>query len=162
MFRKRSAHTNEKRRPLMSIKLGNVTILVRDYDEALKFYTDALGFEKRSDQKFGPGARWVTVGAPGQDVQIILQKPEPAMHGEENARKMTERIGQNPTWVLATIVARPTNCTLPGASSSASRPRTCLGEHRRSSRICTAIPTRLCNRGLFPRASRRRFRGGHF
>jgi predicted enzyme related to lactoylglutathione lyase len=86
----------------MSIKLGNVTILVRDYDEALKFYTEVLGFEKRSDQQFGPGARWVTVAAAGQDIQIVLQKPEPAMHGEENARRMTERIGQNPTWVIAT------------------------------------------------------------
>jgi predicted enzyme related to lactoylglutathione lyase len=92
----------------MSVKLGNVTILVRDYDEALRFYTEVLGFEKRYDQKFGAGARWVTVGAPGQDVQIILQKPEPAMHGEENARKMTERIGQNPTWVLATDDIRKT------------------------------------------------------
>ena len=86
----------------MSIRLGNVTILVRDYDEALKFYTEVLGFEKRSDQKFGPGARWVTVAAPGQEIQIVLQKPEPSMHGEEGARKMAERIGQNPTWVLAT------------------------------------------------------------
>jgi catechol 2,3-dioxygenase-like lactoylglutathione lyase family enzyme len=42
----------------MSVRLGNVTILVRDYDEALKFYTEVLGFEKRSDEKFGPGARW--------------------------------------------------------------------------------------------------------
>jgi predicted enzyme related to lactoylglutathione lyase len=92
----------------MSVKLGNVTILIRDYDEALKFYTEVLGFEMRYDQKFGSGARWVTVAAPGQDVQIILQKPEPAMHGEENARKMTERIGQNPTWVLATDDIRKT------------------------------------------------------
>ena len=86
----------------MSIRLGNVTILVRDYDEALKFYTEVLGFEKRSDQKFGSAARWVTVAAPSQDVQIILQKPEPSMHGEERARQMMERVGQNPTWVLAT------------------------------------------------------------
>jgi predicted enzyme related to lactoylglutathione lyase len=92
----------------MSIRLGNVTILVRDYDEALKFYTETLGFEKRSDQKFGPGARWVTVAAPGQDIQIVLQKPEPSMHGEENAKKMAKRIGQNPTWVLATDDCRKT------------------------------------------------------
>jgi predicted enzyme related to lactoylglutathione lyase len=92
----------------MSIRLGNVTILVRDYDEALKFYTEVMGFEKRTDQKFGPGARWVTVAAPGQDVQIVLQKPEPSMHGEENARRMAERIGQNPTWVLATDDCRKT------------------------------------------------------
>ena len=92
----------------MSIRLGNVTILVRDYDEALRFFTEALGFEKRRDEKYGPGVRWVTVAAPGQDVQIVLQKPEPAMHGEENARKMTERIGQNPTWVVVTDDCRKT------------------------------------------------------
>lgn len=86
----------------MSIRLGNVTILVRDYNEALKFYTEVLGFEKRFDEKLGPVARWVTVAAPGQDVEIVLQKPEPAIHGEERARIMTERIGQNATWVLAT------------------------------------------------------------
>jgi catechol 2,3-dioxygenase-like lactoylglutathione lyase family enzyme len=38
----------------MSVRLGNVTILVRDYDEALKFYTETLGFEKRMDQSIGP------------------------------------------------------------------------------------------------------------
>jgi predicted enzyme related to lactoylglutathione lyase len=92
----------------MSIRLGNVTILVRDYDEALKFYTEVLGFEKRSDQKFGPGGRWVTIAAPGQDIQIVLQKPEPSMHGEENAQRMAERIGQNPTWVLVTDDCRKT------------------------------------------------------
>jgi predicted enzyme related to lactoylglutathione lyase len=48
------------------------------------------------------------VGSPGQDVQIILQKPEPAMRGEENARRMTERIGQNATWVLVTDDCRKT------------------------------------------------------
>lgn len=86
----------------MSIRLSHVTILVRDYNEALKFYTELLGFEKRMDQKMGPVARWLTIAAPGLEIEIVLQKPEPAMHGEEGARKMTERIGQNPTWVLAT------------------------------------------------------------
>jgi predicted enzyme related to lactoylglutathione lyase len=92
----------------MSIKLGNVTILVRDYDEALRFYTEVLGFEKRSDQQYDRSARWVTVAAPGQDVQIVLLRPEPAMHGEARAHAMTERIGQNPTWVLVADDCRRT------------------------------------------------------
>jgi predicted enzyme related to lactoylglutathione lyase len=92
----------------MSVRLTMVTILVRDYDEALKFYTEVLGFEKRYDEKMGPEARWLTVAAPGQDVQIVLQKPEPALHGEEHARKMTERIGQSPTWVMGTDDCRKT------------------------------------------------------
>jgi predicted enzyme related to lactoylglutathione lyase len=92
----------------MSVRLGNVTILVRDYDEALKFYTETLGFEKRMDQSIGP-VRWLTVAASGQDVQIILQKPDPAVHGEESAKRMTERIGQNATWVILTDDCRKTH-----------------------------------------------------
>jgi len=71
----------------MITKLGNVTILVRDYDEALAWYTQDLGLEKRKDETFGPGARWVTVRPREQkDLAIALQKPEPAMHGADRAQ----------------------------------------------------------------------------
>src|SRR6188508_119534 len=43
-------------------------------DEALGFYRDALGLEVRNDVPAG-GFRWVTVGAPGQDVDIVLFQP---------------------------------------------------------------------------------------
>jgi len=87
----------------MITKLIRVTILVRDYDEALAFYTGKLGFEKRVDVEVGPGMRWVTVApAQQQEVEIVLQQPHPAFHGEQQARAMRARIGQQPTWVLAT------------------------------------------------------------
>ncbi|MFF3327656.1 VOC family protein [Streptomyces sp. NPDC002889] len=44
-----------------------VTLVVRDYDEAIAFYTDALGFELVEDTDRGDGTRWVVVrpgGAP--------------------------------------------------------------------------------------------------
>ena len=47
---------------------------VRDPDEALGFYRDALGLEVRNDVA-ADGFRWVTVRAPGQDVDIVLSKP---------------------------------------------------------------------------------------
>jgi catechol 2,3-dioxygenase-like lactoylglutathione lyase family enzyme len=43
----------------MKIKLNSVSII--DYDKALKFYTDVLGFVKKRDIPLGPGARWITV-----------------------------------------------------------------------------------------------------
>jgi catechol 2,3-dioxygenase-like lactoylglutathione lyase family enzyme len=49
-------------------------IPVHDPDEALAFYRDALGLEVRKDVTNG-GFRWVTVGAPGQDVDIVLSQP---------------------------------------------------------------------------------------
>jgi predicted enzyme related to lactoylglutathione lyase len=47
---------------------------VHDPDAALGFYRDALGLEVRTDVASG-GFRWVTVGAPGQDVGIVLFQP---------------------------------------------------------------------------------------
>jgi len=49
-------------------------ILVNDPDAALGFYRDALGLEVRADVS-SQGFRWVTVGAPGQNVDIVLSLP---------------------------------------------------------------------------------------
>jgi catechol 2,3-dioxygenase-like lactoylglutathione lyase family enzyme len=49
-------------------------ILVHDPDAALGFYRDALGLEVRMDVS-SEGFRWITVGAPGQDVNIVLSQP---------------------------------------------------------------------------------------
>ncbi|MFF0063266.1 VOC family protein [Streptomyces sp. NPDC005279] len=38
-----------------------VTLVVRDYDEAIAFYTDTLGFELVEDTDRGDGSRWVVV-----------------------------------------------------------------------------------------------------
>ena len=49
-------------------------IPVHDPDAALGFYRDALDLEVRKDVSNG-GFRWVTLGAPGQDVDIVLSQP---------------------------------------------------------------------------------------
>ncbi|MFI5754843.1 VOC family protein [Streptomyces sp. NPDC051569] len=38
-----------------------VTLVVDDYDKAIAFYTDALGFELVEDTDRGAGSRWVVV-----------------------------------------------------------------------------------------------------
>jgi catechol 2,3-dioxygenase-like lactoylglutathione lyase family enzyme len=43
----------------MKVKLASVSI--DDYDKALKFYTEILGFVKKNDIPLGEGARWITV-----------------------------------------------------------------------------------------------------
>ncbi|WLD93909.1 VOC family protein [Alkalihalobacillus sp. AL-G] len=52
-------------------KMGHVTVLVHDYDEAVEFYRDKVGFEVAEDIDFGPEQRWVTVHAPEQDTMLI-------------------------------------------------------------------------------------------
>ncbi|MBI5671378.1 MAG: VOC family protein [Chloroflexi bacterium] len=50
-------------------------IYVRDVDEAMRWYTDKLGFVVRQDAPMGDNARWVTVGPKEQpDFELILQQ----------------------------------------------------------------------------------------
>jgi catechol 2,3-dioxygenase-like lactoylglutathione lyase family enzyme len=58
----------------MTVTLNAMFISVHDPDAALGFYRDALGLEVRMDVS-SEGFRWVTVGAPGQDVNIVLSQP---------------------------------------------------------------------------------------
>jgi catechol 2,3-dioxygenase-like lactoylglutathione lyase family enzyme len=45
------------------MRIGLVTLVVRDYDEAIRFFVDALGFALREDTPVGAGKRWVVVEA---------------------------------------------------------------------------------------------------
>lgn len=59
------------------IRLTRVTILVRDQDEALRWYSEKLGFKKMVDEPLGSSARWLTIAPKGQkELQIVLLKPD--------------------------------------------------------------------------------------
>ena len=45
----------------MNRRIAHVALVVRDYDEAIRFYTEALGFELLEDTPLGGGKRWVLV-----------------------------------------------------------------------------------------------------
>lgn len=49
----------------MHQRLAHVTLLVREYDEAIAFYTNVLGFRLEADVDLGAGKRWVVVAPPG-------------------------------------------------------------------------------------------------
>ena len=55
--------------------ISQFAVTVRDYDEALAFYVDKLGFEKRTDVPFGGGMRWIEVYPPGGTSGIALAPP---------------------------------------------------------------------------------------
>jgi len=56
----------------MAQRLAQFALTVRDYDEALAFYVDKLGFEKLEDTDLGGGKRWVRVRPKGSDAGILL------------------------------------------------------------------------------------------
>ena len=80
-------------------KLRYATVLVRDYDEALKWYTETLGFAKLEDQKFGPD-RWIVVVPQGQrEVGIVLAKPRSAADAHTGT-DYSDRVGKETNWVF--------------------------------------------------------------
>jgi catechol 2,3-dioxygenase-like lactoylglutathione lyase family enzyme len=56
------------------LQLAQVTLVVRDYDEAITFYVDALGFELAEDVDLGAGARWVVVRPPGSAAGLLFAR----------------------------------------------------------------------------------------
>lgn len=58
----------------MTLTVSAMFIPVHDPDAALGFYRDVLELEVRNDVA-SDGFRWVTVGAPGQDLDIVLFQP---------------------------------------------------------------------------------------
>ena len=54
--------------------LEQVALIVRDYDEAIAFYVQTLGFQLLEDTDLGAGKRWVRVQPPGGPPAILLAR----------------------------------------------------------------------------------------
>lgn len=68
----------------MTQHLGYVALVVRDYDEAIEFYTQLLGFQLIEDTHLGDGKRWVRVRPPGSTgTDLLLAK---AVNPEQTSR----------------------------------------------------------------------------
>jgi len=53
--------------------LGMITLLVDNYDEAIDYYTNVLGFTLVEDTPLSETKRWVVV-SPGEGAQLLLAK----------------------------------------------------------------------------------------
>jgi catechol 2,3-dioxygenase-like lactoylglutathione lyase family enzyme len=63
----------------MKQSIGCVSLLVRDYDEALAFYSGKLGFAVAEDTDMGEGRRWVVLAPRGsKGARILLAKAKNA------------------------------------------------------------------------------------
>ncbi|MEZ4767758.1 MAG: VOC family protein [Caldilineales bacterium] len=54
--------------------LASATLLVRDYDEAIAYFTDALGFRLVEDTPLGDGKRWVMVAPTSGGAGLLLAR----------------------------------------------------------------------------------------
>ncbi|KRA96817.1 hypothetical protein ASD83_17260 [Devosia sp. Root685] len=61
----------------MTQKIATIALVVADYDEAIHFYRDKLGFSLVADTPLGPGKRWVLVAPPGSTgARLLLAKAD--------------------------------------------------------------------------------------
>jgi catechol 2,3-dioxygenase-like lactoylglutathione lyase family enzyme len=59
----------------MKQELALVAVVVADYDEAIKFYTEVLKFRLVEDTRMNEAKRWVVVAPPGSNgCNILLAK----------------------------------------------------------------------------------------
>ena len=61
----------------MSQSIATAALLVADYDDAITFYCDRLGFDLVEDTDLGGGKRWVVVAPPGRaGARLLLARAD--------------------------------------------------------------------------------------
>ncbi|MCH7342916.1 VOC family protein [Pelomonas sp. CA6] len=85
----------------MNLSIHSTFLPHEDPERSLAFYRDLLGLELRNDVAYG-GHRWLTLGAPGQPVSLVLFPPG-ATPGvtEEEGRVLAEMMAKG---TLAMII----------------------------------------------------------
>jgi catechol 2,3-dioxygenase-like lactoylglutathione lyase family enzyme len=75
--RRLMAMTESTQAPTTVSNIGIAMFTVADQDAALTFYTEKLGFEVRSDVRYGENGemRWLEVAPPGSRARLALNPP---------------------------------------------------------------------------------------
>src|SRR5690349_19740309 len=61
--------------PSMHQRIAHIALVVKDYDEAIQFYTEKIGFTLLEDTKLSEEKRWVLVAPPGaKECCLLLAK----------------------------------------------------------------------------------------
>jgi len=57
------------------MRIALTSVSIKDYDQALNFYTNILGFVKKHDIPLGGDARWITVVSPEEPngTELLLE-----------------------------------------------------------------------------------------
>ena len=59
----------------MNQRIAHISLVVKDYDEAIQFYTEKLNFELLEDTRLDKHKRWVLVAPPGaKECCLLLAK----------------------------------------------------------------------------------------
>jgi len=83
---------------LPRVRLDKITIVVDDYDEAIEFFTGALGFDLVEDSPAlttvgGRPKRWVVVRPPGAETGILLARADGQDQSAVVGNQVAGRVG---------------------------------------------------------------------
>lgn len=81
----------------MDSRISQITLVVKNQTDALEFYTEKVGFEKKTDFTPPGGDRWVTVGPKRQELEIALFQ---AGRRDANNWSREWKPGSNPPLVM--------------------------------------------------------------
>lgn len=56
----------------MISQIGTVAVYVENQQEAVKFWTEQVGFEIRINMPMGPDGNWIEVSPPGAESRLVL------------------------------------------------------------------------------------------
>jgi len=73
-------------------RIGEVALLRRDYEEAIAWFTQELGFVLVADTPVPPNERWVTVAPPGAQIAVRLARAETARQVAQIGHQADERV----------------------------------------------------------------------
>ena len=74
------------------MQLGAISLLVRDYDEAIAFFVGKLGLVLSEDTDMGGGKRWVRVTPKGGRTSLLLAKATTEAQAAAVGRQAGDRV----------------------------------------------------------------------
>lgn len=78
----------------MPPRIATVALLVADYDAAIAFYCDRLGFELVADTDLGGGKRWVLIAPKGGDgARLLLARADGLVQAAAVGNQTGGRVG---------------------------------------------------------------------
>lgn len=82
----------------MSAGLRLVTLVVDNYEAALRFYVDVAGFSLTEDMPLGDGKRWVVVQPPGPGAALLIAQAD----GDRQRDRIGDQTGGRVGFFLST------------------------------------------------------------
>jgi len=77
----------------VTLRLALFALVVRDYDEAIAYFTRVLGFALLEDTPLGDGKRWVRVAPAGGGAELLLARARTPAQSDRIGDQHGGRVG---------------------------------------------------------------------